>query len=154
LETLKAISLLADGKPLFKADSITKGLTSVEQNNLTNLLKEFDTFLTEYPLLKRFDSESITPVPNSELLVQLSGAGPNDRVATLSARADAVALRHSKVWEPFKELTLMIKGNSDMINYIDELVALDNNENCYSLAKVVAVREKGNKLRLACIQNY
>jgi hypothetical protein len=49
----------------------------------------------------------------------------------------------------------MIKGNSDMLDYIDELVALGGYENSnHSLAKVVAVREKGNKLRLACIQNY
>jgi hypothetical protein len=97
LETVKAISFLANGKPLFKADSITKGLTPVEKNNLTNLSKEFDDFLAEYPLLNKFDSESNIAKPNNELLVQLSGAGPNDRVATVSAYADAIALRHSKV---------------------------------------------------------
>jgi len=94
---VKAISLLANGQPLFNADSITKGLTTVERKNLTHLSKDFDEFLMKHPLLDKVIFDKPSQLPNTELLTQLSGAGPNNRVATLSAIADAVALRCSKV---------------------------------------------------------
>lgn len=152
LNSIYSIYLLADAQPIFDVGEITRPLSKESKINLKQICNDFKNFLKEYPLNFNDDVGSLL---QSDTLLKVSGsAGPNHMNAQVSALADAHALVSSDIWLTYKELARNM-GREDYITYLEGvIVAHPIKELKPIVSKVVQGKEKGNKNRVVCIQNF